>query len=335
MSFLYDLAERIRRGDSIPAPIAIALAAATPAVRFGMFLRSREAKTHVDARVISIGNITAGGTGKTPAVIERARREIAAGHTVAILTRGYGVPSRSPIQVFDGTSNLHGAWKDYGDEPVLIAKKVPGALIARCADRVAAAQWAVEERKCDTLILDDGFQYLRLHRDADVVLIDATNPFGNEWLLPRGILREPIDALRRATEFILTRCDQGKDVGAIVSRLRNVAPNVPVRTTRHAPSHVWHVKSGRQEPLDFLRGKRVGAMCAIANPEAYFETLERLGAHVEIKAKFQDHHDFSEQEFDLELPIVVTEKDAIRFEVPHENLYALGIQLEDVVIAPK
>src|SRR5690606_37223327 len=184
MKYWERLAEDIRTGAPIPAPIALALTAATPLTRLGMALRRASKPVRVDARVISIGNITAGGTGKTPAVIERVKQELAAGQRVAVLTRGCGAaPSDATIALPGAQAAIQP--ERVGDEAALIGRHAPEALIVRDADRIRGAHAALAEG-CTTLVLDDGFQYVQLARDEDIVLIDATNPFGNGHLLPRG-----------------------------------------------------------------------------------------------------------------------------------------------------
>ena len=194
-----------------------------------MWCRLQCPRTRVNARVISFGNITAGGTGKTPAVIERARQEVASGRKVAVLTRGYGSQSKESLIVANESSE--DLYLRIGDEPALIARKVPRAIVIKCADRVLAAKTAIDEHGCDTLIMDDGFQHVRLERDENIVLIDAANPFGNGHLLPRGILREPLHALKRATHFILTRCQ--------------------------APGTSWNSTSGRPTPANSGGANRI------------------------------------------------------------------------------
>lgn len=332
MSAFDDLAGKVRRGEPIPLPLDLLLAAGTPVVRAGMFLRSLKPKTKVNARVISIGNITVGGTGKTPAVIERARAEIAAGRKVAVLTRGYGAPNTAPIEPIEPGANLRGAWKTYGDEPVLIAAKAPGVIVVKCRVREAGARWAIEEHGCDTLILDDGFQYVSLHRDENIVLVDATNPFGNGHLLPRGILREPVESMRRATDIVVTRADYACNLDSLLKRIRSIAPDAHVRVTVHKPVRLRRLNDGGEEPLTFLRGREVDMACAIANPEAFEKTLVDLGASIRDRRVFPDHKPFNADALDGSVPTIVTEKDAVRLESPPPNVYALEIELSDFEI---
>jgi len=337
MSFFQDLSEKVRNGEPIPAPIAALLAAATPVQRAGMWLRLHGPRERVEARVISFGNITAGGTGKTPAVIERVQQELAAGHKVAVLTRGYGAKKaiRDPLVV--AGADAASMWESVGDEPALIARKAPDVVIAKSADRVAAARVAIARFGCDTLILDDGFQYVRLVRDENIVAIDATNPFGNGRLVPRGILREPVRALERATQVILTRCGEMDDMdlmdgmdAELAEALRRYCPDAPVRRTRHAPDRLWRVADGEEVALEALRGKAVAAVCAIGNPGGFYRTLEDLGAVVTERRSFRDHVVIPREALVADGTVVTTEKDAVRMASAPENVLALGISLRDV-----
>ena len=330
MRVIRGIAARIRRGDSIPAPLALVLSACTPAVRAGMAVRKLRRVHRVNARVISFGNITAGGTGKTPAVIERAQREIAAGHRVAVLTRGYAAPSGNrPADSTDlrGETPYHAL----GDEAALILQKVPGVVVIKNADRVKGAQRAVDLHKCDVLLLDDGFQYLRLARDEDIVLIDATKPFGNGHLLPRGILREPPDVLNRATHIIVAHADLSQDITALDTRIRELAPRSPIRHTRHAPVSIRSMASGDRFPLEWLLGREVNVVCAIANPDNFVKTILSLGATVP-KSLFAKDHAPIHKALDLVADtVILTEKDAVRMAPPcPANVYVLEIALMDL-----
>lgn len=279
--------------------------------------------------VVSIGNITVGGTGKTPAVLERARAELAGGKRVAVLTRGYGGGRRHDCIVVDHSISQDKLHARVGDEAALIARKAPDAVLVKCADRVAGARAAIERHGCDTLILDDGFQYVRLRRDENILVIDATNPFGNGRLIPRGILREPLEAMGRATAIYLTRCDLVEDLCPLFKKLDQLCPNVPVRKTCHAPKTLWRVHDGVQFPLDDLRGRMISAVCGIGNPESFFKTLEVLGAKVVERIALPDHGIIPPETLAKSGMIVMTEKDAVRIQAAPANLMVLGIELED------
>ena len=326
----YSLSEKIRRNEPVPAPVAAMLSVATVGVRLGMWARLRATPVRVNARVISFGNITAGGAGKTPAVIERARAELAQGRRVAVLTRGYGTrQGRQPIAV--DTANRPGRLYDMiGDEPALIAMKCPGVVIVKCGDRVAGARIAIEKFACDTLILDDGFQHVRLARDENVCVINAANPFGNGRLIPRGILREKPENVRRATHILLTHCDRAGRLDPLLRQLKSFNPGAPIRMTRHAPRSLWCVNDGQPLDLSELRGKKISAACAIAAPESFFLTLRGLGAEIEHERPFPDHAPLPKDALAAPGLVVVTEKDAVKLTNPPPNLYALGIELEDV-----
>jgi tetraacyldisaccharide 4'-kinase len=324
----YRLAEKVRKNEPIPFPLAALLEAGTPVVRIGMWARTRRPRVRVPARVISFGNITAGGTGKTPAVIERARNEIAAGHKVAVLTRGYGSKQEKKPIVATLSTPLEDFCRVLGDEGALILRNAR-CVVVKCADRVAGAHVAVEDYGCDTLLLDDGFQYVRLERDEDIVVIDATNPFGNGHLIPRGILREPFKALRRATGIILTRCDQVQDIALTIEKLRAISPHAPIRTTRHAPKYLSRVDDGSTVPLEFLRGKPVKAMCAIANPEVFFKTLEQLGARITQRLALPDHSELPVEALEGKGITIITEKDAVRLMSARPNVLSLRVEIED------
>jgi len=329
MSFLDQLAEKVRRGDPLPFPVATVLSAATLIVRLGMWNRLRQPRVRVPARVISFGNITAGGTGKTPAVIERARTEMAAGHKVAVLTRGYGSPNPGELRIIEGGPSARDKVDQVGDEAALIAMKLPGAIVVRCRDRVAAAQAAIETHACDTLILDDGFQYVRLERDENICVIDATNPFGNGHLIPRGILREPLAALQRATHLILTRCDQCTDLKSTLDTLEKTCPGLPIRQTRHTPTGIWRVHDGSAYSLDEFRSKPSVAMCAIGNPEGFRKTLHDMNIKLTEFRTFPDHAQIRADDISRSGTVIVTEKDAIRMKAAPENVFALTIELRE------
>jgi len=334
-SHIHSLVERLRKDQPVPWAIGSVLSAATPLIRLGMWLRLRQPRVRVPARVISFGNLTAGGTGKTPATIARAQEEIAAGHKVAVLTRGYGSKQGSRPLVVSGKHDDAEWYRLLGDEGCLIARKVPEAIIVKCVDRVAAAQAAIREYGCDTLILDDGFQHVRLERDENILLVDATNPFGSGHLLPRGILREPLQGILRATAIWITRSDQAGDLASLLASLRMFHPEVPIRQTYHAPKGLWRLCDGAPAPISDLRHGNVTAVCAIANPDGFVGTLAGLGADIGEHRYFIDHAEIPRTALDSKGIVVTTEKDAVRLlasipaaEIP-ENVVALEVEIRD------
>lgn len=328
MKYVEQIAMRVRRNEPLPPMWGGLLRAASLAQRLGMWIRLHRRSVRVPAYVISFGNLTAGGTGKTPAVIDRAVRERDAGKQVAVLTRGYGsAPSRAPL-VMNTSTPPPNTVEMFGDEAALIAGRVPGIWIVRSADRVAGA-YAALESGCTTLILDDGYQAVRLERDEDILLIDATNPFGNGFLIPRGILREPVCSLRRASEILVTRCDQAEaPLPALEARLRQHSPNVPIRYCVHRPTHLRRLLDGTEHPLTLISGARVRAVCGIGNPEAFLDTLKGAGAEKVDLDALPDHSPIPQKRLEGDQMVLVTEKDAIRIgccSLP--NVYALCISL--------
>ncbi len=309
---------------------------------------------HLGTMVISIGNLTVGGTGKTPVVELLARTLRDRGRKVAVLSRGYksrklDEPQRwrglrreecldLPKIVSDGEQVLLDS-PYAGDEPYMLAKNLEGVRVVVDKDRVKGGRFAVGELEADTLLLDDGLQYLALDHEYDLVLVDQSAPFGTRALLPRGTLREPPRNLCRASHIIITKC-QGPTDEALLRRIRKYNPTADIIETTHAPQYLERVFGGGRLALDQLRDKYVAAISAIAVPESFEGLLRRLGAKVEFHRTFADHHPFTQRQIDrfmtrciqrdIEL-IVTTEKDAVRFPRPKEldvDIYYLRIEIE-------
>ena len=311
---------------------------------------------YLGAQVIAIGNITVGGTGKTPVVELMARSLRDRGRRVAILSRGYKskkldrpqkwqdtrdrpIPGeKMPKVVSTGRALLLDS-KYAGDEPFMLAKNLDGVAVVVDKNRVKGGLFAVGQLGVDTLLLDDGMQYLDLAHSIDVVLIDSGSPFGTEALLPRGTLREPPKNLRRASYLLITKCD-GRSNEALISRLRKYNKTAEIIECTHGPIYLENVFTRERLPLEFLRDKWVASISAIAVPEAFESSLEKLGAKVEIRRRFSDHFRFSRREVerfmqrcverDMQL-IVTTEKDAVRFPTPSSidvPVYFLRIEVE-------
>ena len=255
---------------------------------YGLGVRTRNAlftrgwkRTHrAPVPVVSVGNLTLGGTGKTPCVEYVARLYRDLGIQVAILSRGYG-----------GEAGRN-------DEAMVLEENLPDVPHLQGADRVELANTAAEELEAELLVLDDGFQHRRLHRDLDVVLIDASRPPTHDHLFPRGTLREAAGGLKRAGAIVLTRCDQvtAGEVEAIRGWLARRFPGKPLATTEHRPTEL--IGGEVPEAVETLRGKAVAGFCGIGNPAAFRATLESLGARVVEFRAFPDHHNYTREDVD-------------------------------------
>lgn len=270
--------------------------------------------------VVSVGNLTVGGTGKTEAVALIAAWLAERGLRPAVLSRGYGRRSRERVLVVSRGEGPVVDVQAAGDEPYLLAQRLAGAAVVVGADRSASARLAREQLGCKSVVLDDGFQRRdQIHREADLVLLDATDPFGGGDLLPAGRLREPVAALREAGALLLTRCDQ-QDPAALISDLRRWLPDKPIWRSRHAPSRLRDLATGTEAPLERLANSRVLAVSGIARPGAFVKTLESLHAEVTSHFAFRDHHWFGPADCRrllahataLQSRIVTTTKDAVR-----------------------
>ena len=289
-------------------------------------------------QVITVGNLTVGGTGKTPVVEKFARVLTDQGRKVAILSRGYRskpppltqrwknklllqdevVP---PRVVADGKSLLLNS-EDAGDEPYMLASNLKDVVVLTDKDRVKSGRYAIEQFGCDTLLLDDGFQYWKLAgRRRDIVLVDAQQPFGNEHLLPRGTLREPPEHIRRADTIFITKSD-GETAG-LRARIRKHNPSAGIIECVHWPLFIEDVFNPEQrEQIGWLKGKKVATLSGIAQPESFEQSLLQQGADLVYTKRFADHHRFNQQEILNTINrakkrraevILTTQKDAVRF----------------------
>jgi tetraacyldisaccharide 4'-kinase len=271
--------------------------------------------------VLSVGNLTVGGTGKTPATCMLARWASDEGYRVAVLSRGYGGRSQNKtLEVSDGKKILTGPEKT-GDEPFLLAKSLPGIPVIVSKKRYKGGLLAHDKYNCDFYILDDGFQHVVIERDLDLVLMDASNPFGNERLLPYGPLREPVEHLNRADAFMLTRFSGQSSARKSMTRLKDNFPSKPVFWSDHIPQSVVLPNKNEVHDADFLKGKRVVAFAGIASPEKFKETIMNLGAEPVFFKAFGDHYPFQtldilrliKQKESLKADfILTTEKDWVR-----------------------
>jgi tetraacyldisaccharide 4'-kinase len=288
-------------------------------------------------QVIAIGNLTVGGTGKTPVVEKFARELTDQGRTVAILSRGYRSKptpfhvklmnkllfredTTPPRVVSDGKSLLLDS-EMAGDEPYMLASNLKDVVVLVDKDRVKSGRYAIQKFGCDTLLLDDGYQYWRLRgRRQDIVLIDCQQPFGNERLLPRGTLREPPSHLTRASVVFITKSD-GK-TEALRRRIAELNPSAAIIECIHHPLYFEDVFTGTRSGLDLIRGLKVASLSGIAQPESFEQSLVKLGGELVYSKRFADHHRFTQQEVLNVInrskkrqadAIITTQKDAVRF----------------------
>jgi len=288
-------------------------------------------------QVIAIGNLTVGGTGKTPVVEKFARELRNQGRTVAILSRGYRskpqpvhewllnkilfrADTTPPRVVSDGKSLLLDS-EMAGDEPYMLASNLQDVVVLVDKDRVKSGRYAIEKFGCDTLLLDDGYQYWNLRgRRHDVVLVDRQQPFGNEYLLPRGTLREPPTHLARANTIFITKSDG--QTAELRRRIAQFNSTAAVIECVHHPLYLEDVFTGRRFGLEFLQGRKVASLSGIAQPDSFEQSLVKLGAELLYSKRFADHHRFTQQEILNVInrskkrqaeAIVTTQKDAVRF----------------------
>lgn len=299
------------------------------AVRIRIKIYEKKKKKELPGFVLSIGNLTVGGTGKTPAAAMIADWALKEKYRPAILSRGYGGKHGGKIfEVSDG-QHLFCTPAEAGDEPYLLAKKLQGVPVILSKARYEAGLLAHKQHGSNFFILDDGFQHVRLKRDLDLVLLDATSPFGNMHLLPRGPLREPVDHLQRADVFILTRTGHGTNL-IMMNYLQKKFGGKPAFQSEHVPERLVLPNLGLTHGPDFIRGKRVLGFAGIAKPEVFRDTLIKLGAEVAVFKGFRDHHAFTRPEFQVLVAeryrlradlVVTTEKDYVRLGqlAPTEN----------------
>ncbi len=304
---------------------------------------------HLPHKVISIGNITVGGTGKTPAAIAIAEEAKKRGFYPIILTRGYRGKAKGPCFVKDSNELsvmgnelkkqnnalriTHHALRSYGDEPVLIAERLKEVPIIKCADRYEGGLFALNSLRIThhaspVFILDDGFQHWKLYRDIDIVLIDGLNPFGNRRLLPMGPLREPLNELKRADIFVVTKTKNK----VLADELGNINPEAPVYFSEYKVNKIKDADNNEYQ-IEILKDKKVFAFCGIANPKSFESTVLPLCKELSGFKAYRDHHRYTERDmFYLENQfktlkcdfLITTEKDMVKIKelkVPVNLLY--------------
>ncbi len=302
-------------------------------IRFWLYKNGIIKRSWPGCLVISVGNITVGGTGKTPIVEIFARELTKGGRKVAIVSRGY--KARSPSWrkkrknkkalstsrvVHDGTSMLLSS-RVAGDEPYMLAKNLGNVVVITDPDRVRGSRFAINNFGVDTILLDDGMQHIKIRRQIEVVLIDATCPFGFEHLLPRGLLREPLKSLKRASHIFITK-SKNIDILPIVKRIRDYNSDAEIISCYYEPIELIDFHSDEHFPVKDLQDRNVFVMTGIAQPNGFIKILKELGANVQRIYTYPDHHKFTHSEiehvykraknWDVDA-ILVTQKDAVRF----------------------
>ena len=283
MRFDLDLYSEKMTWRSIPA----ALFGAAGGIRRILYRTGVLKIRKLPVRVISVGGLAVGGTGKTPTAIMIARRLQTANHRAAILSRGYKGRSSKPVNVVsDGERVLLGP-KEAGDEACLMAQFLPGIPVLTGSNRYITGRYAIDKLGAEVLVLDDGFQHLRLARDLNLLLLDAAGPWGNGRLLPAGPLREPPRAANRADAFLLTGADAVDQ--ELKTGLAMAFPGRPVFFARRRPYRLRNLTSGENYSLDILKNQRVTAFCGLARPQGFIDSIISLGARVEHVVRWPDH----------------------------------------------
>jgi len=278
----------------LPLTLASYLYGLIVAIRSALY-KAGVLKSHTaECRVITVGNLTVGGTGKTPMVCRVAARLNHRGFRTVVLCRGYrGQNTNTPLIVSDQKNILADA-VSAGDEAFMLAQKLPGTPVIAAKDRVRAARMACDRFAAQVIVLDDGFQYFRLKRDLDIVLVNAQNPFGNGFLLPRGILREPLAALERANIIILTKTGpHNRNTADLEQTLARYNPKAPVFKSFYRPVKLIYASDHSELSLDSVSGKKVTGFCSIGDPDSFFTSIQDLGLALAEKRVFPDHHRYS------------------------------------------
>lgn len=309
-------------------------------------------KKHLAAAVISVGNITVGGTGKTPFVIMLAKYLKNRKKKVAILSRGYkrkksigrGAGIEKGISVVSTGKDVLLTPEEAGDEPYMMARYLNNVPIMVGPDRGKIGQYVIDSFNSEVLVLDDGFSYYPLYRNLDVVLVDATCPFGNHHCIPRGIMREPMSGLKRADVIALTKTNlvSSEEVDLIINNIKKYNSFATILKCIHKPLDLINLATGEPIALSFLRNKEIAALSSIGAPESFEKTLVEIGAKVVKTIRYPDHHYYTKDDFIHILEqaeynfIVTTEKDTTRFKkefwnlekIARINFFSLRIEME-------
>ena len=315
-----------------------------PAIHLRNFLYDHQILTSakLSCPVISIGNITVGGTGKTPCVVMLAKILQWHGFRPAVISRGYGAAKPKPVNIVsDGKTVLLDS-EAAGDEPLLMARALPGVPVITGAKRRQTGQAAIDHFGANVLICDDAFQHRQLFRDVDIVLLDSASPLGNGHLLPRGELREPLESLKRAGCFILTRAVETQPVHPDVARIARTS-GIPVFRATHRFKEISKGDESQRLPPGELRGKKICAFCGIARPESFKNSLIAAEAKILSFIEFPDHYAYDRHDLEalnnqfknLRADYwLTTEKDAMRLVNHSEFLKMICVLRMEMEIIP-
>jgi tetraacyldisaccharide 4'-kinase len=290
----------------------------------GLYSRGLKKVRRLPCRVVCIGNLTLGGSGKTPVTLMSARLVREAGRRLVILSRGYKrIQKKGDVVIVSDGVKVLATPAEAGDEPFLLARSLPGVPVVVSADRFAGGCAAMERFTPDAILLDDGFQHWGLARDCDIVCLDATRPLKNLRLFPRGTLRELPSALRRAQAVIFTRTESATDLNEQERFVRAVNPHIPLFRLRYALDACLPLSSEETHPLspEELNGKKVFLFCGIARPETFFKLATQVAPRIEGKLAMPDHIRYDKERIrelrqafsrtDAEV-LLTTEKDAVK-----------------------
>lgn len=307
-------------------------------VRLFLYQHGMLRRKKLKAKVISVGNITVGGTGKTPLVIYLAKKLKKRNKKVAVLSRGYRRKKKEMILLSDETCKRTD-WEDVGDEPYLLVQRLSDVPIIVTKHRNLSGNYAIKKHNTEFLILDDGFQHLKLFRDLDIVVIDSVRPFGNRRLLPSGSLREPLTSLKRADFFVLTKTDQVSNTDRLIQLLRGYNTKAPIVESVYQVSSIERLSDGSSISPREVDNKKALAFSGIGNPLSFEKTLEKLRIQILKHRKFSDHFSYRKRDI-IELDqegrslsvdfIITTEKDSVRIPLIKESkipLFVLKIDL--------
>lgn len=336
--------EKLRKTVLTPASLAYFMGSLCRLEGYRIGLLKREQQ---DVPVLSVGNITCGGTGKTPITIDLAQKFIEAGVKVGILSRGYKRQSQNQTVVVSDGAGHYATCEESGDEPYLMAKRLPKAVVLVGANRKASASLAVSHYGCQLLILDDGFQHFPLRRDVDLVLIDYNDEPGNDSLLPSGRLREPLSALSRATSLVITKIPENFDaekIQRLEKFLHRYTGNKPIDKCSFVASHLV-AQNCVILPVDALKGNSIVAVSALARPAPFHNLLTEKGANIIKSLSWTDHHWYTDADMQAiesaaanASMIITTEKDLVKMKPSDrlaEKLYALRIETNWIGTPPK